>query len=217
MYLFYLGGVLLPVTPSAFTLRDENRSRVLSLISGEEISIPEISGLCRIEFSALLPMVQYPFSVYEGGFKDGVHFSKVLRNMKNEAKPVWFRVLRYGKRASTDIACVIEELEFKEDALGGSDITCNIVLRQYRDYATRVIDTGTGAVNTEDRREVPQKAVINEGDTLWTIAKRYYGDGSRFVELYSKNEAAIESAAKAHGLASSESGRYIYAGEELRL
>lgn len=218
MYLFYLGGVLLPVTPACFNLKDKNQNRTVSLVSGNQVSLPETTGLCEVSFSALLPMVQYPFCVYEGGFKDGMYFAKVLRSMKEKAEPMWFRVLRYGKRASTDIHCVIEELGFKEDALNGGDITCDIVLKQYRDYATRIIDTSSGiatAVSTE--RQIPQRVAISQGDTLWTIAKRYYGDGSRYVDIYNNNITVIENAAKAHNLPCSESGRYIYEGTELVL
>lgn len=219
MYLFYLGGLLLPVTPSAVEFKDKNNNRVLSLIDGSEVSMPEMPGLCEIRFSVLLPMCEYPFSVYEGGFKDGLFFAKALRGMKAEAKPLWFRVLRYGGRASTDIACVIDELSFNEEALNGGDITCEIVLRQYADYATRVIENNGSAkaAALSSERSVPQSVVIGEGDTLWTIARRCYGDGARYMELYGKNEQAIESAARAHGLACSESGRYIFAGETLIL
>ncbi len=218
MYLFYLGGTLLPVTPSAFTLRDKNQNRTLSLVSGDEIALPQTSGLCEISFSALLPMVQYPFGIYEGGFKDGLYFAKLLRSLKAQANPFWFRILRYGKRASTDIACVIEELAFKEEALNGSDITCDIVLKQYRGYETRVIDSSSArAAAVSSDRQIPERAVAAKGDTLWTIAKRYYGDGSKYIELYNKNIEVIESRARANGLPCSENGRYIYEGTELKL
>ncbi len=218
MYLFYIGGTLLPVTPSAFTVKDKNQNRTLSLVSGKEISFPQTRGLCEISFSALLPMVQYPFSVYEGGFKDGMYFAKVLRSMKAEADPLWFRVLRYGKKATTDIACVIEELSFKEDALNGGDITCDIVLKEYQSYATRVINTQNGTMTAlATERTVPEKAVVSKGDTLWTIAKKYYGDGSRYTEIYLNNKDKIESIAKAHNLPCSEYGRYIFEGTELVL
>ncbi len=218
MYLFYLGGVLLPVTPADFILKDKNQNRTVSLVSGSEISLPETTGLCEISFSALLPMVQYPFSIYEGEFKDGMFFAKVLRGMKEKAEPVWFRVLRNEKRVSTDINCVIEELSFKEDALNGGDITCDIVLKQYRDYASRIIDTESGrAAAVSSDRQIPQTVVISQGDTLWTIAKRYYGDGSRYSDIYSNNADVIENVAKEHNLPCSESGRFIYEGTRLVL
>lgn len=219
MYLFYLGGLLLPVTPSAFTLKEKNQNRCINLVNGEEIVLPQVSGLAEISFSALLPMVSYPFSVYEGDFKDGREFMEAFREMKGEAEPVWFRIIRTKNYSSTDIYCIIEELSFKEDAAEGSDITCDIVLRQYRTYSTYVVNTASGtALSTESSsREVPQSVTVATGDTLWTIAKRYYGDGSRYYELYQKNRDIIEAAAVQNDLICSESGRYLFAGTVLSL
>lgn len=219
MYLFYLGGLLLPVTPSAFTLKEKNRNRCINLVSGQEIVLPQVSGLAEISFSALLPMVSYPFSVYEGGFKDGREFMSALRQMKEAAEPVWFRIIRTRSYSSTDIYSIIEELSFREDAAEGSDIICDIVLRQYRTYSTYVVSTTSGtAVSTQSSgRIVPQSVTVAKGDTLWTLAKRYYGDGSRYYELYRKNQAVIEGAAGENDLICSESGRYLFAGTVLSL
>ncbi len=34
--------------------------------------------------------------------------------------------------------------------------------------------------------------VVAEGDTLYTLAERYYGDGERFLDLYQANRAVIQ-------------------------
>lgn len=217
MYLFYLGGMLFPVTPSGYELKEKNKNRTVDLLKGGEASLPRQGGLCEISFKALLPMVSYPFGVYEGGFKDGRFFADALRQMKKQALPVWLRILRYGRRASTDLYCTIEELSFKEEALNGGDITCEIVLRQYEGYGTRIIDTQGGAASVKTEKAAAETVTVKRGDTLWTIAKAAYGDGSKYVELYGKNRDAIESRARAAGLACSESGRYIFEGMTLRL
>lgn len=219
MYLFYLGGLLLPVTPSAFTLKEKNQNRCISLVSGEEIVLPQTSGLAEISFTALLPMVSYPFSVYEGGFKDGREYMEVLREMKRAGEPMWLRIVRTKSYSSTDIYCVIEELAFREDAAMGSDITCDITLKQYRTYSTYVVSTKGGmALPTEDTsRTVPDSVTVSKGDTLWTIAKGCYGDGSLYYNLYLKNKDTIEAAARANNLPCSESGRYLFPGTVLTL
>ena len=82
-----------------------------------------------------------------------------------------------------------------------------------------MVSTASGtALSTESSgREVPQSVTVATGDTLWTIAKRYYGDGSRCYELYQKNRNIIEAAAVQNDLICSESGRYIFAGTVLSL
>lgn len=53
------------------------------------------------------------------------------------------------------------------------------------------------------------------GDTLWAIAKRYYGSGTKYTIIYNANVDTIESTAKAHGKASSSKGHWIWPGEIL--
>ncbi|MBV3119302.1 LysM peptidoglycan-binding domain-containing protein, partial [[Clostridium] innocuum] len=56
---------------------------------------------------------------------------------------------------------------------------------------------------------------IKGGDTLWSIAVKYYGNGSKYPKIYNANKDAIEKAAKKHGFASSDKGHWIWAGTKL--
>ena len=70
-----------------------------------------------------------------------------------------------------------------------------------------LINDGTGWVNDEainNASEAQEEKIytVQSGDSLWSIAERLYGDGSRYTELAEKNN--IENAA------------VIYAGQEIR-
>lgn len=54
-------------------------------------------------------------------------------------------------------------------------------------------------------------------DTLWSIATRFLGDGTRWTEIYNLNQAVIESTAKAHGFQSSSHGHWIFGGMKLQI
>lgn len=55
------------------------------------------------------------------------------------------------------------------------------------------------------------------GDTLWAIAKKYYGSGTKHSVIYNANVDVIEAAAKAHGKSSSSNGHWIWAGTVLTI
>ena len=57
--------------------------------------------------------------------------------------------------------------------------------------------------------------VVESGDTLWGIASDFYGAGIRYTEIYDANVDTIESTAQDHGFDSSDSGHWIWPGEEL--
>jgi nucleoid-associated protein YgaU len=55
------------------------------------------------------------------------------------------------------------------------------------------------------------------GDTLWSIAKKYYGSGTKHSVIYNANVDVIEAAAKAHGKSNSGNGHWIWAGTVLTI
>lgn len=56
---------------------------------------------------------------------------------------------------------------------------------------------------------------IKAGDTLWSIAQKFYGDGSKWKLIYDANKDIIEKTAREHGRSSSENGHWIYPGVTL--
>ena len=55
------------------------------------------------------------------------------------------------------------------------------------------------------------------GDTLWAIAKRYYGSGTKHSIIYNANSEVIEAAAKVRGKSNSSKGHWIWAGTVLTI
>lgn len=58
---------------------------------------------------------------------------------------------------------------------------------------------------------------VASGDTLSGIARSKYGSSGRWTDIYDANSGTIESAAKAHGKASSDHGHWIWPGEVLTI
>ena len=59
--------------------------------------------------------------------------------------------------------------------------------------------------------------VVQSGDTLWDISKRFYGSPARYPEIYAANAAAIEADAKRHGKTGSNDGYWIWPGLQLTI
>ena len=95
----------------------------------------------------------------------------------------------------------LESYTLTEDATNGPDMKVSLTLKQYVDYTTKtiqIIQTGeTAAVSEETPRDTDDAPKITsyevqEGDTLWLIAKKVYGDGSEYFRIYQANRELLE-------------------------
>lgn len=93
-----------------------------------------------------------------------------------------------------------------------------------RIYTTNELGTAGSDSQTKPRNDTEEEVssgnisyTVVSGDTLWSIAAKKLGDGSRWTSIYDINSETIESEAKKHGKASSDHGRWIWPGEVLTI
>ena len=58
---------------------------------------------------------------------------------------------------------------------------------------------------------------IHSGDTLYSLAMLYYGTDSKYADLYAANSDSIEQAARESGHVSSNGGRILIPGIQIRI
>lgn len=210
MYSFYLNDFRLPVTPSKLQLKISNQNKTANLINEGEINILKDAGLTEITFDFLLPNMRYPFAVYTDGFKSADYYLDKLEKLKTGKKPFQFIVTRKDSRGffDTNIKVSLEDYTITEDAEKyGFDVFVSVKLKQYKDYCTKVLivkdntssSTGGGNSNAKttktasvkqsrtSNQKIPNTYKVKKGDTLWSIAKRYYDDGNRYTEIVKLN------------------------------
>ena len=209
MYYFYMGSVLLPIAPSKFTLKVKNSNRTITLINEGEVNILKEAGLTDLEFDALIPAVQYPFAKYDGNFKKPSYFTNHFEKLKTSKEPFQFIVTRQmpdGKLLfDTNMTVSLESYTIKEDVKEGFDLVVSFKLKQYKSFGTKTIKvdkpkddgTGTASAKVETERPAPKPKkettyTVQSGDTLWGIAKKFYGDGSKYTKIYDANKDKIE-------------------------
>lgn len=58
---------------------------------------------------------------------------------------------------------------------------------------------------------------VESGDTLWELARFFYGDATRYTVIYNANREVIEAEARRRGKESSNGGYWIFPGTELQI
>ena len=140
-YTMYLGGVLMPITPSKVKVKINNQNETLTLINGEEINILKEPGLTDVSFDLLLPQVSYPFTT--GGAQSADYYLSLFERLKTAKQPFQFilnRSMPTGRRLFyTNLTVGMEDYQITDDAEEGFDITVTVSLKQYRHYGTKTV------------------------------------------------------------------------------
>ena len=206
-YDFYLDKCLLPVTPSKLTIKINNKNDTLTLINEGEINILKKAGLTDIEFECDIPQVKHPYAVYPSGFKSASYFLNYFEQLKTDEKPFQFIVCRQaqsGKKFfNTNMKVTLEDWKIVEDAKEGFDLKVKIKLKQWRDYGTKTVNITIVAskprASVESTRptvnspapSTSQTYTVKKGDCLWSIAKKFYSNGSKYTVIYNANKGVI--------------------------
>lgn len=207
-YHFYMGKMLCPIAPSKLQLKIGNKNKTMTLINEGEVNILKQAGLTEISFDLLLPNVKYPFATYKDGFVGANYFLNELEKLKTSKNPFQFIVTRTfpnGKMLfDTDMKVSLESYDIKEDVKQGFDVVVSVKLKQYRDFATKTCNITfnnakpTASVTTARPAEnspaptTNQTYTVKNGDCLWNIAKKFYGNGSKYKEIAVVNKDKIK-------------------------
>lgn len=204
MYSFFFDDMQLPVTPSKLSVKIKGNNKTLTLVNEGDINFLRSPGLTEISFEMLLPMLeQYSFA---SEYHQPDYYLGILESYVTEKKPFRFIVSRVSpsgdKLYDTNIKVSLEDYTVSEDATDGFDVTVSINLKQYIDYATKKVtvtkpdNSSKSTLKTETPRETSDKPTtktytVKSGDCLWTIAKKYYGNGAQYTKIYNANKDKI--------------------------
>ena len=205
-YEMYMGHILCPVTPSKVQLKIKNQNKTMNLVNGTQINVLNDAGLTEVSYDLLLPNVKYPFATYKNGFVNAKYFLDEFEKMKVEKKTFIFKLLRKFPTGvslydTDDLMVSLESYTIKEDASQGFDVVVSITLKQFKPYGTKIVKVLDGTASVEQTRETSNAPTpsdnpvttytVVKGDSLWNIAKKFYGDGSKYTAIYEANKDKI--------------------------
>ena len=206
-YKMYIGGALMPITPSKVKVKINNQNKTLTLISGEEINILKEAKLTDVSFDVVLPQVPYPFT--NGGAQSADYYLSLFERLKQSKTPFQWILNRSRPDGValfySNLTVGLEDYQITDDAKEGFDLTVSVKLKQYRAFGTKTVQitpspapsqpaTATVQKPPRETTSAPKAAnyTVKSGDCLWNIAKKQLGDGSRWKEIYELNKDKIK-------------------------
>lgn len=178
--------LVLPVTPARYFWRHPTKLETVSLDQLGEATLHGgyKMGDCTLE-NVLLPAQQYPFMV-PGSRAAPYEYLYDLEVWCDKGAQLQWIV----SGTSVNASVVIEEITQGEQD-GTNDLYLTIAMRQWQRLETPVLAlSGGGATTARDSQTGAASTktyTVQSGDCLWSLAEKYYGDGSQYKKLAAAN------------------------------
>lgn len=178
--------LILPVTPAWYFWRHPTKLETVSLDQLGEATLHGgyKMGDCTLE-NVLLPAQQYPFMV-PGSRAAPYEYLYDLEVWCDKGAQLQWIV----SGTSVNASVVIEEITQGEQD-GTNDLYLTIAMRQWQRLETPVLAlSGGGAATARDSQTGAASTktyTVQSGDCLWSLAEKYYGDGSQYKKLAAAN------------------------------
>ncbi|MBM7868880.1 LysM repeat protein [Clostridium pascui] len=220
MYKMYLGiglgeeGFILPILPEKIEFNESGNNKTYDIINLGEVNSINLPKLTEISFESFFPKYRAPYVGSKQLFEPSFYISKIREWREQNLK---IRLIFIGSPLKVNDLFTIEDFKFYEQAGEVGDVYYSIDLKRYRPhFAKKVIIVSNDKTNivkktigsrTVEKAKSKTHTVIN-GDTLFHIAKKYLGDGSRWKEIYNLNKDKLKNSEPIHP---------IYPGQILKL
>lgn len=177
------------------------------------VAIPTGVGLAKIGWPAEFPGEgRQDDPTIRGTWQPPKYFHETLEDWKAKGTLLTIIVTGYPINFDVDISTYEAELS---GPFG--DMQYTIELQEHRDIVIKTEQATTSSSESTRPTEAPTTYTIKSGDSLWRIAERLLGSGSKWNTIYNANKDIIESTAKKRGKKSSNNGWWIFPGVTLSI
>lgn len=186
----------LPVNPEEIKWSRELNIENYQVLGTGQVSVPSYYNLEEFSFEAEFPSQDYHY-MNSGARADADYYEKMFRKAQKNMKPVRF-IASNDITDDISVMVLVKSVEAVEKAGEEGDKYLSIKLQEYKAPGKRyvAVQTVAATVKQEDTAAAAEinpavtenkTHTVQSGDTLWGIAKKYYGNGSQYTKIASAN------------------------------
>lgn len=190
----------LPVNPEKIQVKSSLATEKYEVLKLGQIVMPTRMELKEYSFECELPHKKQHYVETPGGFKHADYYLNKFEKWRTKLVPVRF-IASNGIGDDINTLVLIDDLTITEKAGEEGDKYVSFSLVEYKEYAKNpyvvaITDTTATLVEPANTETVSPKSTgtytVVKGDSLWKIAKTFYGDGSKYTKIYNVNTDKIK-------------------------
>lgn len=194
MYLITAAGntIQIPVLPEKLEVSSPGKNKAETVLGLGEVLLLRERGLRTVSWESFFPAGDGPYVT--GRRRVPLQLVRDIQNARDTKKPIRFLLLGTDLDVNTQMG--VESFDYQERGGEPGDIYYSIKLSEWREYgAKKMILSQNGGVTSASSRSgtpgVPGSYTVVSGDSLWAIAKRFYGAGDKWKGIYEANKPII--------------------------
>ena len=184
-------AIIFPVLPASLELKRKGQSKTYDVIGFGQVNVIHARELAEISFESVFPAGQFPYqsSVRDDGHAFGkpVEYVDFIAKWQDSRHPCRFILSGDQLQLPINLPVSIEQFDRWEEGGSPGDIHYRLTLKEYVFHAPRKAGTDPDAAARPDERVRPDTYTMKPGDTLYGIARKIYGDSSRWPEIQKLN------------------------------
>ena len=205
-YKMYLGvnggeeGFILPVNPEEIRMDSPSNNKNFEVINLGEITKLQLPKPKEISFKSYFPLYTGPYINTDKLFTPAFYINLIE---KWRVSKKYIRFIFIGGPIEVNDLFSIEDFKYGEVGGAVGDIEFEIKIKSYVLYAAKKVVFQNSISIAENKEQVkviaestsqrpvekpaPKQHVVKPGDSLWGVAKKYLGNGSRYPEIAKLN------------------------------
>lgn len=191
----------LPTNPEQIEVSSTQAIEKFEILKLGQIAVPTHMELKEYSFECELPHRPLHYVETSGRFRDSDFYLRLFEQWRNAKTPVRF-IASNGIGDDINTLVLIEEVNIVEKAGEEGDKYVSFKLLEYRGFGKKsvvVVQPTTSTVVVKKEEPAPPvnpknngTYVVQRGDTLWAIAKKYYGNGAQYPKIFNANRDKIK-------------------------
>lgn len=196
--------IQLPVNPESITISGQANNNTSDAVGQGQINDIGFARLKELSIESFFPARDNGegYINISGGFEGPNFYIKFFEDIKKDRKP--FRLIV----TQLDINMLVSVESFEHTyQFGTDDVDYKLTLKEYKEHNVRIlkpVSNGYMVVDSSGRnvssvaptttnsnrtveKSIPKQYTVISGDSLWKIAQKFLGSGSRWREIYTYN------------------------------